>query len=119
MTRRDDGFTVIELLVVLLLIAVLVAISVGFHRQARDRAADAAAQTNLRVAAPAFEAYHADNSTYAGMTLAALQATYSPGIQGIEVVSAGVSDYCVSSVVAGAVWYKAGPDAPLTKTACS
>jgi prepilin-type N-terminal cleavage/methylation domain-containing protein len=118
-TTREDGFTVIELLVVLLLIAVLVAISLGFHRQARDRAADAAAQTNLRVATPAFEAWHADHSTYAGMTLAALQATYSPGIQGIEVVSAGPNDYCVRSVAAGAAWYKAGPDAPLTQTACS
>ena len=108
----------IELLVVLLLIAVLVAMAIGFHRQARERAADATAQTNLRVATPAFEAYHADHGTYAGMTLVGLQNTYSKGIQGIEVVSAGVNEYCVRSVVVGTAWYKAGPSADLTKTAC-
>lgn len=118
-TKREDGFTVIELLVVLIIIAILVGIAVGFHRQARDRAADATAQTNLRVAAPAFEAYHADNGTYTGMTLVALQNTYSKGIQGIEVLSASDGDYCVRSAVAGAAWYKQGPNGALTKTVCS
>ena len=52
------------------------------------------------------------------MTLVVLQNTYSKGIQGIEVVSAGVNEYCVRSVVAGTAWYKTGPSADLTKTAC-
>ena len=119
MTKREDGFTVIELLVVLIIIAILLAIAVGFHRQARERAADATAQANLRVAAPAFEAYHADNGGYTGMTLVALQDTYSKGIQGIEVVSASGNDYCVRSAVAEAAWYKNGPNGAITETVCS
>jgi type IV pilus assembly protein PilA len=115
---REDGFTVIELLVVLILIAILCAMAIGFHRHARDRATDATARTNLRVAAPAFEAWHADNGTYAGMTLATLKASYSQGIQGIEVLAAGANDYCVRSVAAGAVWYKHGPDSEITETVC-
>jgi prepilin-type N-terminal cleavage/methylation domain-containing protein len=118
-SKREDGFTVIELLVVLIMMAILLTIAVGFHRQAREKAADATAQANLRVATPAFAAYHADNGTYAGMTLMALQNSYSKGIQGIEVVSAGAGDYCVRSVVADAAWYKQGPDGAITKTACS
>jgi prepilin-type N-terminal cleavage/methylation domain-containing protein len=118
--RNEDGFTLIELLVVVMLIAILIAIAVGFQMQARERASDATAKTNLRVATPAFEAYHADNDgSYAGMTLAGLQGTYSPGIVGIEVVSAGENDYCARAVVGGSVWYKPGPSGEITKTACS
>lgn len=107
------------MLVVLILIAILSAVAIGFHRQARDRATDATAQANLRVATPAFEAWQADHGTYAGMTLAGLQASYSQGVQGVEVLSAGQNDYCVRSVVAGTAWYKPGPDDEITETVCS
>jgi prepilin-type N-terminal cleavage/methylation domain-containing protein len=118
--RREDGFTLIELLVVLVLIGILMAIAIGFHTHARERASDAVAKTNIRVATPAIEAYHADHdSSYAGMNLAALQAAYSPGIVGIEVLSAADGGYCVRSAVGGAAWYKQGPDGEITETACS
>lgn len=120
MARRDDGFTLIELLVVLVLIAILTAIAVGFQLQARERASDATAKSNLRVATPAFEAYHTDNDgSYADMTLAGLQAAYSPGIVGIQVLSASENDYCVRAVVGSAAWYKHGPSGEITKTVCS
>ena len=117
--RREDGFTLVELLVVLVVIAILLAIAAGFHASARERAGDATAKTNLRVAIPAVEAYHADHGTYAGMTLAGLQAAYSPGVQGIDVLSAGGSGYCISADSAGRVWYRNGPTGDLTTTACS
>ena len=119
MLRRQEGFTLIEVLVVTIVIAILSAIAIGFHQQARERASDATAKTNLRVAAPAFEAYHADNSGYDGMTLVALQNTYSKGIQGIQVLSASGDDYCVRSVVGASAWYKHGPDGEITKSVCS
>jgi hypothetical protein len=72
-----------------------------------------------RTAVPAIEAYRADNGTYADMTAAALKSQYSPGVQGIVVVSAGSSSYCVSATEGGSTWYKAGPDGSITKTACS
>ncbi len=52
------------------------------------------------------------------MTLAALQASYSPGVQGIEVLSADDAGYCVRAVEAGRTWYLAGPDGDITTTAC-
>lgn len=116
---REDGFTLIELVVVLVVMAILTAIAFGFSNSARERASDATARANLRTAVPAIEAYRSDVGTYAGMTLAALQSRYSPGIQGIVVVSADASTYCVSATVADAAWYKAGPDAHITTTACS
>jgi prepilin-type N-terminal cleavage/methylation domain-containing protein len=117
--RREDGFTLVELIVVLLVMGILVAIAVGFHMQARERAGDATARTNIRVALPAIEAYRAENATYGGMTLAALQAAYSPGVQGVDILSGDESGYCIRASAEGRTWYRQGPDGPITTTACS
>jgi prepilin-type N-terminal cleavage/methylation domain-containing protein len=117
--RREDGFTLIELVVVLVIMAILLAVAVGFQASARERAADATARSNIRTAVPAIEAFRADVGTYAGMTLATLQTSYSPGVEGITVLSSGSAAYCVSATAAGSTWYKAGPDGPITQTACS
>jgi hypothetical protein len=53
------------------------------------------------------------------MSVAILQSTYSPGVGGITVVSAGATTYCVSANVGDSAWYKAGPSGQITKTACS
>jgi prepilin-type N-terminal cleavage/methylation domain-containing protein len=119
MTGNADGFTLIELLLVLIVMAILAAAAFGFSQSARERANDATAQANVRTAVPAIEAYRGDEGTYAGMTLAALQSLYSPGIEGISVVSTDASTYCVSASVADATWYKAGPGGSITETACS
>ena len=119
MLRRDDGFTLVELIVVMLIFAILLAIAVGFHTQARERAGDATARTNIRVSIPAIETYRSDHGTYAGMTLALLQSTYSPGVQGIEIVSADDEGYCIRANAGGSTWYKDGDAGVITKTACS
>jgi hypothetical protein len=99
--------------------AILVAIAVGFSTSARVRAGDVAAKSNIDVAVPAFQAYNLDNGTFTGMTLAILQSSYSKGVHGIEIVSAGSSRYCVKSTVDGRSWFKNGPSAPITMTSCS
>ncbi len=48
MDRDDEGFTLIELMVVVLIIAILLAIAVPTFLGARQRANDRAAQSNLR-----------------------------------------------------------------------
>ena len=117
--RGEDGFTLVELTVVLVIMAILVAVAVGFQAGARERAADATARANIRTAIPAIEAYRADAATYAGMTVATLQASYSPGVEGVTIVSTDATTYCVSATVGGSAWYKAGPDAPISQTVCS
>jgi prepilin-type N-terminal cleavage/methylation domain-containing protein len=116
--RREDGFTLVELIVVLTIIAILLLVAIGFMGQARERAGDATARANIRIAVPAIESYRSEEGTYAAMTLAALQASYSPGVQGIEVLSADDAGYCVRAVEAGRSWYLAGPDGDITTTAC-
>jgi len=119
LVARDDGFTLTELLVVIVIIGILTAIAIGFYSGAREKAGDVTAKSNIRIAVPAIEAYQSDNGTYVGMTLPVLQATYSPGVQEIEIVSAGASAYCVRSTIAGRSWYLSGPGGAVTTTACA
>jgi prepilin-type N-terminal cleavage/methylation domain-containing protein len=118
-TGSDEGFTLVELLVVMILIAILLLVGAGFHQLARERASDAVAKSNIRVAVPAMEAYREDTGTYGGMTLAALRSAYSPGITGIEILDADVAGYCVRSTVGGRSWHKLGPSGPITTTPCA
>jgi type IV pilus assembly protein PilA len=120
MASGEDGFTLLELLVVVVIIGILSAIAVGFQSAARDKGADATAKANIRVAAPAFEAYREDHSgSYAGVTLAQLQSQYSPGIQGITVLAADATTYCVSATASGRTWYRLGPNGAFTASSCA
>ena len=117
MARRQDGFTLIELLVTLIVLAVLLVIAIGFQFQARERANDATAQSNIRTALPAIEAYKTETGSYAGMTLPILQSSYSPGVQ-VDVLAADAVGYCIRSSVNGHSWYKNGPAGDITATSC-
>ena len=46
--ERDDGFTLIELMVVVLIIAILIAIAIPTFLGAQNRARDRGAQSDLR-----------------------------------------------------------------------
>jgi len=118
MRRREDGFTLIELVVVMVIIGILVSFALAMHYGARERASDATARSNIRTAVPAIEAYRADNDGYVGMTLAALKSTYSPGIGNIVVEWSVQDDYCVSSSLNGRSWWKQGPGGQIKMTSC-
>jgi type IV pilus assembly protein PilA len=64
--RRDeeDGFTLIELMVVVLIIAILIAIAIPTFLGARQRAQDRAAQSNLRNGLTAEKTVFTDTQEY-------------------------------------------------------
>ena len=63
--REDEGFTLIELMVVVLIIAILFAIAIPTFLGARERANDRAAQSSLRNALTAAKTIYTDQQTYA------------------------------------------------------
>jgi prepilin-type N-terminal cleavage/methylation domain-containing protein len=108
----DAGFTLVELLVVLVIIAVLIAIAVPSYLGFRDRAADRAAQANLRAALPAAEAYYSDHQTYVAMDGSDLRLIDGGLSATLSVFSAGNRSYCITETVRGQIWSLAGPGTP-------
>jgi type IV pilus assembly protein PilA len=111
----EDGFTAIELLVVIIIIGILLAIAVPSYLGFRDRAANNETKANLRAALPVAEAYRGDDApaggagAYTGMTaekLMAIEPSLSPTL---TVTSATASTYCLTDSVSGKTWSVAGP----------
>jgi prepilin-type N-terminal cleavage/methylation domain-containing protein len=62
--KREEGFTLIELMIVIAIIGILAAIAIPQFAAYRVRGFNADAQTHVRNMATALEAYFADNQTY-------------------------------------------------------
>ena len=62
--NKDEGFTLVELMVVVLIIAILIAIAIPTFLGARERAQDRAAQSNLRNALTAAKVFYTDGEQF-------------------------------------------------------
>jgi len=110
MDRDEEGFTLIELMVVVLIIAILLAIAIPSFLGARGKAQDRAAQSNARNALTAEKTYYTDNQVYtelpADMTGIEPSLTYVTGFaaaQGSKEVGIKKGDVATPTAVVGAV----------------
>jgi len=74
--KNQKGFTLIELMIVIAIIGILAAIAIPQFSAYRKRSYDSSAQSDLRNAATAQEAYYVDASDYADTSGTLIGATY-------------------------------------------
>ena len=146
-TEDEDGFTLIELMVVVLIIAILIAIAIPTFLGAQNRARDRGAQSNLRNAMQAAKTIATDNAgkfVTTGTTaitdadMASAEPSLSFGAASTDAIdvtvggsgattgsditlvteSASGTFFCISATSTGAVTYGKGNTAAAASGAC-
>ena len=98
---RPEGFTLIELMIVILIIAILVAIAVPVYLNARANAQKRTCQSNIRTVDGAIQAYESmfDDPTYPG-GLADMTSANAKTLKSVPTCPAATATY---------IWVSASP----------
>jgi type IV pilus assembly protein PilA len=148
LSQDEDGFTLIELMVVVLIIAILLAIAIPTFLGAQDRARDRAAQSDLRNAVTAAKTIATDhaglfkrsateplnaatllaaegslsfNDTAANVDVGVITVTVNEDFTELVLVTESASEefFAICASSTGAVTYNRGAEAPTTCDASS
>jgi len=120
MIKKNEGFTLIELMIVIAIIGILAAIAIPQFSAYRQRSYNAGAEADLRNAATAQEAYYVDAQKYNPTITELIGATY--GLYTSQSVTvgggAGATQYTMTSFHAsGSKTYSlTGPGGTISST---
>jgi Tfp pilus assembly protein PilE len=128
--REEEGFTLLELMIVAQIIIILVGFAVPAYLQFRDSAQQAAAKSNAKETSVAAGLYYTSKATYAGMTIALLKGfdqsltttgtfVNNSGSEAVGVtrrVTMDTSHYCVYAISGRWFAYQLNPTGPLVTT---
>ena len=88
--RKDSGFTIVELLIVIVIIAILAAITIVAYNGIQNRANSAAAQSAASNLSKKIEAYNAEQGTYPTATTVAAYTTALNGVTSSSLVGSDI-----------------------------
>ena len=117
--RNEKGFTLIELMIVIAIIGILAAIAIPQFSAYRKRSFNAAAESDLKNATTAQEAYFVDEQVYSGNIAQLTGASYgvylSNGVT-MAVVTSSIDGYTMTSFHSSGdkTWTIVGPGGSIT-----
>ncbi len=141
--NTEQGFTIVELLIVIVVIAILAAITIVSYNGIKQRANASAAKSNAASVKSVAEAYNSDDSVSttgypslaniqaysgitklpAGVSLVATAPTSTSDVSAITYLTKGTTGVCIGywdQTGAGAVaWLYTGDASTVTGTTCS
>ena len=93
----EDGFTLIELTVVIVIIGILTAIAIPNYLGQQQEAKNSAAMAQLRAAATSQDLYHAKQKAFADSPTDLEAYGFRQGGQPVTVIAADTNTYCIQA----------------------